>query len=148
MVKRTKKVNIAVVQTPIKQQIITGLMEQVDRVLDNSGTAEDTIAVGAAIQEFKKSDMYQVLKKISGFIVDSLLDETGIVKSDVSAERALGIQIGARKVISTLSGLERAAQILDKQIDARRAMNKESEEENLSPEDLTPNKSTGGNVAI
>jgi hypothetical protein len=145
--KRTKKVK-EIVQAPIPNvRIVTGLLDSIDKIFDNLHTPEDILLVGDAVKQFKRSDMYAVLEKVCQFVINSELDAQ--TKTGINNDEVVGIQKGARRILTTLSGLDRTAQIVNNQMEAQRKREEEESSEDVTnSEDIDPIKNPRGSTSI
>lgn len=143
MKKGTKKIDIKKLvehkAVDISNSIVeAGMVACVGRFFNNEHTQEDILRIGEWLTEFKKTEAYQIMVSTINYVINTELDIEK--KVGVNNDETIGIQRGARRVLTTLMGLDKAAIIVGKQMDNMREQQK-SEEEGTDvndPENLEP----------
>ena len=123
----------------------TTVKDAVRRVFSNIHTQQDVLMVGQKIAEFKESDLMPIITAAVEYVINCELDEDKKSKLGVNSDESLGIQKGARRVLTSILGLERSSIIINNQIEQRKKQEEQDEDDKvIDPEDLMPIKRTGG----
>jgi transposase len=133
-------------EAPKTQQTPIDLREATKKLFENRYKEEELLVVGDAVKLMKSSDLWPILCGAIDYVVSAELDKD--TKVGDNSDKSLGIQIGARRVLTTIIGIETRAIIKNLEIEKKRAQ--EESEEEADNEDNTPGKKDKGrgNVGI
>ena len=109
------------------------------RIFNNEHTQEDILIIGDKITQFKKSELYILVNDTVEYVIKSILDGD----EKISNDEKLGIQKGARRVLTTIMGLDKQAIVVNKQMDMRRAQEEAENEDVTDTEDNKPGRLKG-----
>lgn len=109
-----KKKSLAKV-SPVQSAPIA-LRDIIQRIFDNNHKSEDLLLIGEKIRQFRESELFILITATIDYVVNSLLDG----EEHISNDEKVGIQKGARRVLTTILGLDKQAVILNQQMDYRR----------------------------
>jgi hypothetical protein len=116
------------------------------RIFENKHIQADNLTVGDVVATFKETDYWTLVQESVEYVLKTILDGSNPDLKGTPAERQLGAQIGARLVLTTILGLERTAEVINKQMDMARKQEEESKED-ADAEDNVPRKQVS-NVSI